>query len=554
MVQYPHDDQPSAGTAEHLARNNVALSASPPVPSAVLINELLDMIVRGEIKLPMFQRGFVWSHEQIRNLLDSIYQGYPIGSLLLWETHECLPEEVDLGGFQLPPTPELRPRSYVLDGQQRLVSLYGAVRTPQNSQIDKFPVYFDLRRLEFTHDGGGDYPHRLELSALSGIPAFMSAVNSLRLLPDGDQLVESAEDLMERFQRYKVSVITIHEEDMTKVAPIFERINSTATRLTLFDFMVAALWTPNFNFKQHVASLREALEPKKFDGIDEVTIIRALATVVTGSAKRDTIVTDLRQRERGQLSEDIAKTREALERAVDFLATDVSVVEDDVLPYERQLVLLAYVLSRNPVLTPQQTRVLRRWFWTTCFSERYRRGGEGLFDEDLAAAFASLDDPDQLQRFGTPPTSAAIVNADFRTGSALTKAFVAMLASKKPSNLRNGRPIDVIQALSPYNRRQFHHIFPKAFLVQMEEEQPHWNSLANICMLSAEDNKAIGARPPSDYFAEFGQTHSEEFIQILQSNLIPDTCMPFIRSDDFEGFLRERAEHIKAHIAQLIYS
>lgn len=524
-----------------------------PFPRAIAISELLRMIGAGEVKLPMFQRGFVWSHEQIRNLLDSVYQGYPMGMPLFWETFERLPEEVNLGEFQLPETPEMRPKNYVLDGQQRLVSLFGALTGHADGQTDKFPVYFDLRTHKFTHDGGPDFPQRLSLSAISDMPSFFDSLEAIRRLPDGEELVRAGQHLAERFQNYPVPVLIIRENDMAKIAPIFERINSTATRLTLFDFMVAALWTPEFNFKEHVADIREALEPKGFEDIAEETVIRALATVVLGSAKRETMMTELRGRDRTQLTEDIGSTRGALERAVDFLSSDVRVMGDDLLPYERQLVLLAYVFSQNPHPNAAQTRVLRRWFWRTSFSERYRRGGEGLFDEDLAAAVAALDDPDQLERFGTPPGVGTLMSAEFRAGSAFTKAFVAMVASRDPRNLRTGRPIDVERALSPYNRRQFHHIFPRDFLKERHAGHGHTNSLANICMLTAEDNRALGARPPSDYLGELRGSHGQEFDSILASNLIPPSCWPFLENDDFDGFLLERADHLQREIANLFY-
>lgn len=524
-----------------------------PTPVGVPVYELIRMVTAGEVKLPMFQRGFVWSHEQVRNLFDSVYRGYPVGMLLFWQTFTRLPQEEDLGGFRLPKTPEMQPTNYVLDGQQRLVSLFGGLTPFDQGQTDKFPIFFDLRERNFTHDGGADFPHRFPMSVLSDIPSFFAAVEPLRNLPDGEELERTAQQLSARFQNYQVPVLTIREKEAVNVAPIFERINSSATRLTLFDFMVAVLWAPDFNFKQRVADIRDALEPKGFDGIAEETVIRALSTVVLGSAKRETMMTQLRDRDRGQLDDDMAATRAALERAVDFLSSDVRVISDDLLPYERQLVLLTYIFFKIAHPNAAQIRVLQRWFWRTSFSERYRRGGEGLFDDDLQTAEEALENADLLERFGTPPGANVVLNAEFRTPSAFTKAFVAMLACRRPLNLRTGRPIDVERALSPYNRRQFHHIFPKGFLKDRYPRHDRTNSLVNICMLGAEDNRAIGARAPSDYLVELRGVHGDQFDVILGSNFIPPGCWPFIESDDFDGFLAARADHLQRETANLFY-
>jgi uncharacterized protein with ParB-like and HNH nuclease domain len=94
-------------------------------PSNPRIASLLSDVTKGNIKIPVFQREFVWNDEQIMSLLDSIYRGYPVGSLLLWSTKERLRHERNVGGFRLPDTPEDFPVNYVLDGQQRLTTLYG---------------------------------------------------------------------------------------------------------------------------------------------------------------------------------------------------------------------------------------------------------------------------------------------------------------------------------------------------------------------------------------------------------------------------------------------
>src|SRR5674536_290424 len=96
-------------------------------PDVERIYRLVDRIDTGDIKIPKFQRGFIWTDDQILYILESIYNGYPIGSLLFWLTKTPMTAERDIGGFELPSTPDQYPRNYVLDGQQRLTSIYGVL-------------------------------------------------------------------------------------------------------------------------------------------------------------------------------------------------------------------------------------------------------------------------------------------------------------------------------------------------------------------------------------------------------------------------------------------
>ena len=122
------------------------MSTHKITPSNPRLAALLSDVSRGNIKIPVFQREYVWTDEQIMSLLDSIYRGYPVGSLLLWSTKESLNHERNVGGFELPLTPEDYPVNYVLDGQQRLTTLYGVFnsdsKTADPELADRFDVAF----------------------------------------------------------------------------------------------------------------------------------------------------------------------------------------------------------------------------------------------------------------------------------------------------------------------------------------------------------------------------------------------------------------------------
>ena len=112
-----------------------------PKPDGERLATLFTKIGSGDIKIPTFQRrASVWNNDQVIDLLDSVLNGYPIGSLLFWLTNTRLKSERNVGGFSLPETPERYPRNYVLDGQQRLTALYAVLNHSPEDMDSRFQV------------------------------------------------------------------------------------------------------------------------------------------------------------------------------------------------------------------------------------------------------------------------------------------------------------------------------------------------------------------------------------------------------------------------------
>lgn len=515
-----------------------------PEPTSQRIAALIQRIDDGDIKLPTFQRPQVWNVSQVIDLLDSVNRGYPVGSLLFWETSNRLRHERNIGGFELPDTRERHPRNYVLDGQQRLTTLYAVLKRSPEQLAERLRVVYDLSIREFVPAAELIGPLQVPLNLLYDTNAFMNFRDHLRAQENGDTLVLETQLLWETFQNYVVPVVTVPEAPIDKVGVIFERINSRGTRLTVFDLMVAATWavegTEEFNLKDSVDNIVSQLDEKDYGGVDAVSILRSLSVVDTDSARRESILA-LRGRARGELELLIEKTRVALTRAVDFLISEASVISSDFLPYERQLILLTYVMDRNSTLTAADYFVLKRWFWRTSFSERYRAGGEAFFDEDLQRAIAALGTSEGLDRFGTAPSKSFFVESQFRKGAAASQAFAALLGVHRPRNITNGATIDVGTALSTYNRKEFHHLFPQKVLRDRGVGKELINSLANICMLASSENKIISDRLPSEYIKDYQTKLGDQFEAVMESNLIPPAAVDCMLADDFVGFLDVRS-------------
>jgi hypothetical protein len=268
-----------------LTDGDVRQTIRAPRPEPERISALIQRIDEGDIKLPTFQRPQVWNVSQAIDLLDSVNRGYPVGSLLFWLTSHHLRSERNIGGFALPETPEKYPRNYVLDGQQRLTTLY-AVLTRHPSQLEeRLRVVYDLELKEFVEPKETITPKQVPLNILYDIPRFMEFQQALREQGNGDTLVFEAQHLWETFHEYVIPVVTVPEAPIDKVGIIFERINSRGTRLTIFDLMVAATWiaegSEEFDLRENVDTVLEQLNEKEYGGIEDVTVLRGSSPEVS---------------------------------------------------------------------------------------------------------------------------------------------------------------------------------------------------------------------------------------------------------------------------------
>jgi uncharacterized protein with ParB-like and HNH nuclease domain len=195
-------------------------STNKIVPTNPRLYSLLLDVTRGNIKIPVFQREYVWNDDQIMSLLDSIYQGYPVGSLLLWSTKETLNHERNVGGFVLPETPEDYPVNYVLDGQQRLTTLFGVfnsdMKTKDAELADRFNIHFVPETEQFLHYESVDPTKSINLRLI---------LDTTKLLPQlarfSAEMATRIATVTERFKDYEFPVVTIKDRTNQEVCRVF---------------------------------------------------------------------------------------------------------------------------------------------------------------------------------------------------------------------------------------------------------------------------------------------------------------------------------------------
>jgi uncharacterized protein with ParB-like and HNH nuclease domain len=215
-------------------------------------SEFIPQLAAGEFLIPTFQREFVWNPEDICNLWDSIYQHYPVGSILCWKTSIRLHVHRKIGGFFIPDNGNSNSdclQSYILDGQQRatalLASFYGGAGKIREHFSFDYTLYFDLTSAAFFFEKDY-YRHRWDADA-----AFLIRLKEAPDLPlDYGRRLESKdgfspaveknlEQLKYLFTDYTIPLISLDGFDIAAVCSIYERINQTGMRLKNMDILIA---------------------------------------------------------------------------------------------------------------------------------------------------------------------------------------------------------------------------------------------------------------------------------------------------------------------------
>lgn len=516
----------------------------------MLVHDLIKDIQKGEVKVPQFQRRFVWKEKQAFDLLDSISNKYPVGSLLLWRTPLRLAAERNIGDFQLPDTDDLSPTNYVLDGQQRLTVIYSCLGAPVDA--GGFAAAYDLAKEDFVELDGNAGVTVFPLRLMFNTTKLLNFRTGLLTHPQSETLQERLDEIIDAFTNYRVPVVTLKDLTVEEVCPIFERINSSGTRLSTYDLMVAATWSENFSLDDEAQSIADALRPKGFGDIDGDTILKCLSAVHCRSVKREDVL-KLRElkNDKQQLAALVQKTKEALLKSVDVLSTEFHVHSWAFLPYEALVVILCYIHATAGKLNREHVVRVRQWFWRSSFAERYRGASEHFISRDLETIhdFVIKAQGDE-KTFGVVPDPAQLKDTGFRSNQSRSRAFVLALATLGPMNITNGIRIDAAEALSIFNQKQFHHIYPQAHL-KRKARVDRINSIANICMLAASENNAIGDDDPATYIPECILRLGANASAVFASNALPDPATTDYATLDFDDFLDRRSALIGSVVERL---
>ena len=418
-----------------------------PKPDSRKYLDLITDIEKGVIKIPKFQREFVWPIEKTAALLDSIVKGYPIGTFILWKTNQRMADVKDVGNIPLPATPDDRQVEYVLDGQQRMTSLFAAYRGAKipragskrvtdfaNIYVNLDPTLPDDAQI-VVHELPDD-PHKCV--SLKDVLSLNREVEKRLVASLGltDDDLDIADKFKQAFATYDFSLVTLTREDIDSAIEVFTRINTGGSVLTLFEIMVAKTYDEEKKFDMQVEWLKveSDLEEVGYDGVSPSTILQLLALVLAGEAKRATVL----GLDKMKVIETWPKAVSAIKSAVDHFRTAYRIPVSALLPYDSLIVPFAYwfFIKRHEPSGDYHLR-MRQFFWRSALSYRYSSAVESklaadkrAIDDMIAGGAGTWDIPVNIG--GTE----GLIGTNFATGNSLCKGILCLLAFEQPRNFR----------------------------------------------------------------------------------------------------------------------
>lgn len=535
------------------------------------IGTLVDMYKRGELRLPEIQRHYVWRATRVRDLLDSLYRGYPSGSILMWETDEPVPTRDFAIATE---TTAFAGRKLLLDGQQRLTSLtavLGGELVQVRGRKRPIDILFNLDHpdgpptddTEVTSDedspvaaddelgddaDGADEGDDSEqgLQEKLNRRTFVVASKNLASLPnwvsvtqvfstDGDaQLLKKAgitsfDD--PRFQRYSdrlkklraikdyTYVVHVLERNMSyeEVTEIFVRVNSLGAKLKSSDLALAQMTSRWPNLLKELEIFQEECE-KSYFTIDLGHLVRSIVVFATQQCLFRSVASTPVEK----LKEGWAQAQEGLRFAVNFLRSNAGIEDESLLSSPMFLHALA-ALSRvkDNKLTADEQRQLLHWLLVANARGRYSRGStETLLNEDLAIIFrsgnvAALMEPVKRQ-FGRLHVEPGDL-AGRGVGSPLFSLAYLALKAQGAKDWYSGLGLSLTHQ-GKLHFIQWHHVIPKSLLKERGYEPGEINEIANMAFITGQTNRRISNKEAVDYLREVVAKQGEA---ALQSQCVP---------------------------------
>lgn len=509
------------------------------------LKNLVVDVEKGNYRIPQFQREFVWKRPKVIELFDSIYKEFPIGSFFLWkaerEHNKLFRHSIELDIRDIRSDDDV---SFILDGQQRVTSLYVTLKGMSVNGTDYSRICFDLKEQKFT----ARTPDKSRYISVSDIWG-PQAVSIMRKVDEA--YVKAYERCYQILKTYPVSLVVVRDKDLPAVCKIFQRINQSGQRLDRFDLISAMTFTTDFDLREHFKDdILSKLEFKAFGKISPVVVTQLMALLKKGACTE--------RHEYSLTAGDIQEMWPSIVLAVllsaETLRWAVGVVNSKYIPYEAMLTLLAYYFAKsgNRSLPAKQLSWVKLWFWRASFSQYYGSGGptkmgrdKEMFDQLIEGKMPEFNPPIVLS------TEKLVATKMTWTKSAIRNAFLCLLAKLEPVHLINNNKLDLVNGgFTGFTSNEKHHIFPMAFLHRMGYSGPEIQALPNFCFVPAELNKQISDSEPADYFKKF-EKENPEFKKAARTHLVPFDRNSGIADNDYLKFLQARGKLILEEICRL---
>lgn len=524
------------------------------------ISTILDHIDNGHMALPEFQRGFVWNRDQVRGLFTSLYKRHPIGGLLVWATESMTAAHrgdnpLAAGIVKL-----------LLDGQQRITSLYGVVR-------GRPPKFFDGNASAFTGLMFNLEQQLFEFYQpvkMKDDPLWIDVTETMRngttglggiitKLSQNPSLAIKIGDYAARLSHLLgILEIELHIEEVTGadksldvVVDIFNRVNSGGTKLSKGDLALAKICS---DWPEARAEMKRALkgwtDSAYHFNLD--WLLRSVNTALTGEAKFNF----LHDKTADEVKDGLRRAVKRIDTCLNLIGGRLGLDHDQVLFGRFAIpVMVRYLDQRGGTLDAVEQDKLLFWFAQAGMWGRFSGSTESYIDQDLAALEGEDGGLDKLLEQLRLWHGGLRVEPGHFSGWSLGARFYPVLylltRMGEAKDWGTGLPLKS-SLLGRMNKLEVHHIFPKAQLYKAKYKRAEVNALANFCFLTKDTNLIIRDRLPQVYFPEIEARHPGA----LASQWIPaDPALWKI--ENFQAFLDERkkllAEETNRRLSDLLH-
>jgi hypothetical protein len=528
------------------------------------LGRLLELIHQGGLALPDFQRDFDWSNADVEALLVTVLAGWPAGSLLLMEAGR---EIFQLRGFEGGPANPSDPAFVLLDGQQRLTSLYQALynkgprvyaikvsELEERADLEEAVVSFSRKQWEKDFSELSDQASEglIPFYALTSPTEFFDWRDNVVAEAPGDKrqdlrhrLTSAYSDFLSSVHKYEFPVVLLERNIAPQaIARIFERVNRLGIELNTFDLMVARVFEPDWNLrKKWDEARREWPILDVFLKDDGLPVLQVVALRAVRNVRRSAVL-DLDRRE---VHREWGRAAEGVAEAAGFLQGQCGVNESTFLPYN-SLLLLFSALAADYQLN-DHAELVKRVFWSKSFAQSY----------DVAANTRLVSDYADLKRCFETGSDLALPAVDReqlyrssrRTHRAIWAAFTSLLEVRQPQGFLSDL-LGASDASEPGGAKTFLSLFPRGLEPEVPEiAPPHLRMLSQIHGPRAAA-KEIDKYGLADVLDRLAEDHGAQAVQgELAAHLLPPLEMINEHHNDWRAFFLARLDVVETAVEDL---
>ena len=520
------------------------------------VSEILGNIDRGALALPMFQRGYVWKRPQVKEMMNSLYRGFPVGSLLIWKISAEETAIRGAGGRQVPASGAI---DVLLDGQQRVTSLYGLIRGDKPPFFDGDTkaftgLYFHLEDEEFQFYSG----------KMATIPLWVSVTE---LFADGAP-VEKVLELTannaysrEQTQRYLARanrISDILKEDIPghsvpegidtdKAVDIFNAVNKGGTKLRLGDLTLSRISGKWPGVKKELDDRLRKWSQAGFVA-DRNWLLRCITALVTNPISAEFENLDRKGiMPIAEIQDALEKAEAAVDRLLEATGTYLGMDTDKVHNSKNAFPVMVKYLVNNGGGFPNDAAKaeLLHWYISVSIWGRFSSSTDTALNQDLGVLGESNPIEALRQNLILAQGNRTVGPENFNFNRTSARLYPLLHIMSRIGGARDwgtGRALPDHEP-SPDTALELHHIFPKAYLRENEVSPSDANNFGNYAFQTRKTNRGIGNREPVDYMREV----VEHLPGALESQWVP-TNPDRWKVENYQEFLAER-RHLLAEAA-----